>query len=77
MNAVEVPAEAAALQWFLDAQRRSVLDIVDGLSDEQLTTSVMTSGWTPVGLIEHLGHAERHWFSRSDPGFRVAVALGS
>ena len=23
---------------------------------------MLPSGWTPLGLIEHLGHAERHWF---------------
>ncbi len=22
----------------------------------------MPSGWTPLGLIKHLGYAERHWF---------------
>ncbi|MEU6493854.1 DinB family protein [Streptomyces sp. NPDC046994] len=54
--------EAVALQHFLDAQRASALAIIDGLTDEQLRTSVLPSGWTPLGLIQHLGHAERHWF---------------
>jgi hypothetical protein len=55
-------AEAVALQHFLDAQRASALAIIDGLTDEQLRTSVLPSGWAPLGLIQHLGHAERHWF---------------
>jgi uncharacterized damage-inducible protein DinB len=46
-----------------------VLAIVDGLDEDLLTTPVLPSGWTPLGLIEHLGHAERHWFQE--------VALGS
>ena len=54
--------EKAALRHFLDAQRASVLAIVDGLDEEALTTAVLPSGWTPLGLVEHLGHAERHWF---------------
>lgn len=54
--------EAAVLRHFLDAQRASVLAIVLGLDDDQLTTSLVPSGWTPLGLIEHLGFAERHWF---------------
>ena len=54
--------EAGVLRHFLDAQRASVLAIVAGLDDEQLTTSLVGSGWTPLGLIEHLGFAERHWF---------------
>jgi len=54
---------------FLDAQRSRVLAVVAGLDAEQLTTPVLPSGWTPLGLIEHLGHAERHWFQQ--------VALGT
>jgi uncharacterized damage-inducible protein DinB len=57
-------AEAVALQYFLDAQRVSALAILDGLTDEQLRTTVLPSGWTPLGLIKHLGYAERHWFQR-------------
>ncbi|MEW9533913.1 DinB family protein [Microbispora sp. NPDC049125] len=54
--------EAAALRHYLDAQRTSALAILDGLTEEQLRTSVLPSGWTPLGLIKHLGYAERHWF---------------
>ncbi|WP_308466924.1 DinB family protein [Rathayibacter soli] len=54
--------EIAVLQHFLDAQRSSVLAIVDGLDDEQLATQVLPSGWTPLGMIEHLADAEQHWF---------------
>jgi Protein of unknown function (DUF664) len=55
-------AEAEQLEWFLDAQRDSALAIIEGLSPEHLNTAVFPSGWTPLGLIEHLGWAERHWF---------------
>jgi uncharacterized damage-inducible protein DinB len=55
-------SEKNALLLFLRAQRASVLAIVDGLGVEALTTEVLPSGWTPLGLIEHLGYAERHWF---------------
>jgi uncharacterized damage-inducible protein DinB len=50
------------LLTFLDAQRRSVLEIVEGLSDDDLQKPVVPSGWTPLGLIEHLGGAEYFWF---------------
>jgi uncharacterized damage-inducible protein DinB len=60
--------EKRALQWFLQAQRDSVLAIVDGLDEAALTTPVLPSGWTPLGLIEHLGHAERHWFQEVAAG---------
>ena len=55
-------AEAVALQHYLDAQRASALTILEGLTDEQLRTPVLPSGWTPIGLIKHLGYAERYWF---------------
>jgi uncharacterized damage-inducible protein DinB len=69
MTTAEGTADAAALLAFLDAQRECVLAIVDGLDEDLLTTPALPSGWTPLGLIEHLGHAERHWFQE--------VALGS
>jgi hypothetical protein len=54
---------------FLHAQRARALAVVAGLDAEQLATPVLPSGWTPLGMIEHLGHAERHWFQK--------VALGA
>jgi uncharacterized damage-inducible protein DinB len=69
MTTAEGTADADALLAFLDAQRECVLAIVDGLDEDLLTTPVLPSGWTPLGMIEHLGHAERHWFQE--------VALGS
>jgi hypothetical protein len=56
--------EKAALSMFLTAQRASVLAIIDGLDDQALTTPVLPSGWTPLGLVEHLGYAERYWFQQ-------------
>jgi len=56
--------ERGALDAFLEAQRRSVLAIVDGLDERDMRRSVVPSGWTPLGMIEHLGHAERFWFTQ-------------
>lgn len=46
---------------FLDAQRDSVLAILDGLNEEAWRTPVVPSGWTPKGLLAHLCGAERYW----------------
>jgi hypothetical protein len=51
-----------ALLDFLAAQRAAVLAIVGGLDEEAWHRSVVPSGWTPAGLVEHLGGAEWHWF---------------
>ena len=50
------------LRAFLRAQRESVLAIVEGLSEEAWHRSVVPTGWTPAGMLEHLGGAEWHWF---------------
>lgn len=69
MTTAEGTADAGALLALPDAQRECVLATVDGRDEDLLTTPVLPSGWTPLGMIEHPGHAERHWFQ--------VVALGS
>jgi Protein of unknown function (DUF664) len=48
-----------------------VLSIVGGLDKETWHRSVVPSGWTLAGLVEHLAGAELHWFqgvvAGSDP----------
>ena len=56
--------EKAALIQFLESQRASVRSIVGGLSEEDWHRSVVPSGWTPAGFVEHLGGAEYHWFQQ-------------
>jgi hypothetical protein len=55
-------SERDRLQHFLDQQRSAVLAIIEGLDEAQLHTSVLPSGWTPIGLIQHLAGAEAMWF---------------
>jgi uncharacterized damage-inducible protein DinB len=56
--------ERRALLHFLGYQRSSVLAIVEGLDEKAWHRSVVPSGWTPAGLVEHLAGAERHWFQQ-------------
>jgi hypothetical protein len=58
----DVEDERADLLDCLAYQRSSVLSIVAGLSEEAWHTSVVPTGWTPAGFVEHLGGAEYHWF---------------
>ena len=57
-----VPAEDQVLLDFLAAQRETALAIVEGLDEEAWHRSVVPSGWTPAGLVEHLSGVELHWF---------------
>src|SRR5215813_6946593 len=58
----ELDAQQSQLSEFLRAQRRSVVAIIEGLGEAALRQTVVPSGWTPLGMIEHLAHAERFWF---------------
>jgi hypothetical protein len=54
--------ERLALLHALAYQRTSVRSIVEGLDEEAWHRSVLPSGWTAAGMVEHLGNVERHWF---------------
>lgn len=59
----EMRAETEALLSALNNQRNHVLGILDGLSDEQLRQPVLPSGWSCLGLVQHLTLSdERFWF---------------
>lgn len=49
------------LEGHLDFCRSTLLRKARALSEEQLRTSVLPSGWTPLELIRHLTHVERRW----------------
>ncbi|RAJ70701.1 putative damage-inducible protein DinB [Streptomyces sp. PsTaAH-137] len=45
------------LEWYRNALMRKLAD----LSDDQLRTPVEPLGWSPLGLVQHLGWVERRW----------------
>ncbi|MFG1641247.1 DinB family protein [Amycolatopsis sp. NPDC049252] len=66
--------EKSLLLGYLRAQRDVVLAILDGLDETALTAAVLPSGWTPLGMVEHLGYAERYWFQEIVTGTADPVA---
>jgi len=60
--------EDQALLAFLDAQRHSVLKIVEGLPEEAWQTPVVPSGWTVAGMLWHLCGVEHHWLQHVTTG---------
>jgi uncharacterized damage-inducible protein DinB len=46
---------------YLDFFRDVVAGKLDGLSDDELARSTVPSGWTPLGLVNHLVNVERRW----------------
>ena len=46
---------------YLDFLRGVVADKVTGLTEDELGSSAVPSGWTPAGLVNHLVNVERRW----------------
>ncbi|WP_216586964.1 DinB family protein [Streptomyces brasiliscabiei] len=47
---------------YLDYYRAALLRKLDGMSEEDLRTSRLPSGWVPLALLKHLAFVERRWF---------------
>jgi uncharacterized damage-inducible protein DinB len=55
--------ESRALLSSLTDQRNHVLGILEGLPEDALRRPVLASGWTCLGLVQHLAlDVERFWF---------------
>jgi uncharacterized damage-inducible protein DinB len=54
-------SHAETLLGYLDYFRSVILDKLDGLADDDLRTSRLPSGWTPLELLQHLVFVERRW----------------
>jgi hypothetical protein len=58
----------------LKGQRRHVLGILEGLSDEQLRRPVLPSGWSCLGMVRHLAvDDERFWFQSVVAGREASI----
>jgi uncharacterized damage-inducible protein DinB len=66
-------AATGALRRFLDAQRRRVFVILDGLPEQALRRPALPSGWTCLELVNHLAAEERLWFRGIVAGEPVAL----
>src|ERR1700683_679487 len=49
------------LLGFLDYYRSVIIRKIEGLTDAELRTSRLPSGWTPLELLKHLIYMERRW----------------
>jgi Protein of unknown function (DUF664) len=57
----EIDEPAEVFLGLLDYYRDVVLAKLDGLSETELRTSRLSSGWTPIELLKHLVYMERRW----------------
>src|SRR5262245_22583100 len=63
MSHLTVDVEHKTLLAYLSAQRDHALGILEGLDEEALRRPVLPSGWSCLGLVQHLAlDIERFWF---------------
>jgi uncharacterized damage-inducible protein DinB len=64
IRTVESPTKAALVRALAN-QREHILAAVEGLTDAQLREPMLQSGWTLLGLVNHLAlDVENYWFVR-------------
>lgn len=59
--AVDVSDAQELLLGYLDWYRETLMRKLAGLSDDRLRAPVEPLGWSPLGLVQHLGWVERRW----------------
>ncbi len=57
----ETDDPAQVLLGLLDFYRDVVVVKLDGLTEDELRSSRLPSGWTPIELLKHLVYMERRW----------------
>ncbi|WP_329457656.1 DinB family protein [Streptomyces sp. NBC_01497] len=57
----KVSDSAELLLGYLDWYREALLRKIDGLPDALLRAPLEPVGWSPLGLVQHLGWVERRW----------------
>ncbi|GAA1961096.1 DinB family protein [Kitasatospora viridis] len=66
--------ELTTLLGALNSKRKHVLGILEGLDEEALRRPVLPSGWTCLGLVNHLAlDDEKFWFRAVAAGERTAI----
>lgn len=66
--------EIEALRAVQAGQRQHVLGILEGMTDADLRRAVLPSGWTCLGMVNHLAlDVERFWFRAVIAGERAVI----
>ena len=71
---ISVIGEHQALMNALNSQRAHIFKALDGVDDEALHRGMLPSGWSCLGLVNHLAlDVERFWFQAVVAGNGVVI----
>jgi uncharacterized damage-inducible protein DinB len=61
---------------YLDWYRSVIARKLKGMSEQELRTAVLPSGWTPIELLKHLVYMEQRWLVWGFQGEQVSSPWG-
>lgn len=67
-DTVRQAAEDDTLAAFVDAQRQEILELLNGLTEEQARRQLVPSLTTLLGIVKHAAFVERVWFGEAIAG---------
>ena len=73
----DIQPETSALLASLTIQRNHVLGILEGLTDDQLRRPVLPSGWSCLGMVQHLTISDERFWLRGIVGGDSACVSAS
>ncbi|CCH31463.1 hypothetical protein BN6_41750 [Saccharothrix espanaensis DSM 44229] len=75
--ATDLADPARLVVEYLDFYRDTLLRKLDGMSEHDLRTSRVPSGWTPLALVKHLAYVELRWLRWCFAGEEVEHPRGN
>jgi hypothetical protein len=66
-----IDSRAEVFLGYLDFYRDRLVSMIGALSEDELRTSRLPSGWTPLELLKHLRHVEIWWLEWGFEGLDV------
>jgi hypothetical protein len=61
---------------YLDYYRSVITSKIDGMTEQELRTSRLPSGWTPLEMLKHLVFMEQRWFRWGFAAEQIPAPLG-
>jgi hypothetical protein len=73
---VPISSRTEVFVGYLDFFRASVISRVESLSESEIRSSRLASGWTPIELLRHLSFVEMRWLEWGFEGMKVEDPWG-
>jgi uncharacterized damage-inducible protein DinB len=73
---IHFPSRSEVMINYLDYFREGVIERVQSISEDEVRSSGLASGWTPLELLRHLTFVELRWLEWGFEGAKVSDPWG-